>query len=110
MNHERVRGLHTWQVPWLALVEVCLADGAGGEARVGGLPGEVVRDELLVGGVEPKARSQLHLHGLMLLLVVVHVVCSISCLASEARRMVTLDFSFVIDQSQRSACTLIRNA
>jgi hypothetical protein len=73
MNRERARGLRTWQVPWLALVEVCLADGAGGEARVGGLPGEVVRDGLLVGGVKPKARRQLHLHGLMLV-VVVHVV------------------------------------
>jgi hypothetical protein len=45
-------------VPWLALVEVDVADDAGGEAVVEGLGGEVVRDDLLVGGVEPEPRRQ----------------------------------------------------
>jgi hypothetical protein len=62
----------TWQVPWLALVEVGLADGARGEAGVGGLPGEVVRDELLVGGVESEPRRQLH--GLLVVHVVLHLL------------------------------------
>jgi len=50
----------TRQVPGLGLVEVGLADGERGEAGVGDLAGEVVRDELLVGGVEAEARGQLH--------------------------------------------------
>jgi hypothetical protein len=73
----QIEAVHTGQVPWLALVEVGLADGARGEARVGGLPGEVVRDELLVGGVEPEPRGQLHAllpPPPLLLLVMVHVV------------------------------------
>nr|ACR34846.1 unknown [Zea mays] len=56
LPHPRQR----WQVPGLALVEVGLGDGERGEAGVGGLAGQVVRDELLVGRVEAEARGQLH--------------------------------------------------
>ncbi|BAS85333.1 Os03g0624700, partial [Oryza sativa Japonica Group] len=48
----------TGEVPWLALVEVDVGDGAGGEAEVGDLAGEVVRHQLLVRRVEPEPRRQ----------------------------------------------------
>lgn len=53
----------TWQVPWLGLVEVDVADNWRGEAGVHGLPSEVAGDELLVRREEPKARRQ-ELHSL----------------------------------------------
>jgi hypothetical protein len=46
------------QVPWLGPVEIDLADSGGGEAGVGRLRGEVVREQLLVGGPETEARRQ----------------------------------------------------
>ena len=48
----------TWEIPWLALVEVDVGDGAGGEGEVGDLAGEVVGDELLVRRVEPEPRRE----------------------------------------------------
>lgn len=45
-------------MPWIGGVEVDVADGGGGEGGVHGLPGEVVGDELLVGGEEPEPRRQ----------------------------------------------------
>ena len=50
----------TWEIPWLALVEVDVGDGAGGEGEVGDLAGEVVGDELLVRRVEPEPRREPH--------------------------------------------------
>jgi hypothetical protein len=47
--------MHTGEVPWVALVDVDLGDDGHGAGHGGGLPGEVVDDELLVGGVEPEA-------------------------------------------------------
>ena len=58
----------TWQVPWLCLVEVHVADGWRGEAVVHGLPGEVAGDELLVRREEAEARRQRELNPLLLLL------------------------------------------
>ena len=52
----------TWEIPWLALVEVDVGDGAGGEGEVGDLAGEVVGDELLVRRVEPEPRREPLLH------------------------------------------------
>jgi hypothetical protein len=52
----------TWEVPWLALVEVDVGDGARGEAQVGDLAGEVVGDELLVRRVEAEPWRQPLLH------------------------------------------------
>jgi len=52
----------TWEVPWLALVEVDVGDGAGGEGEVRDLAGEVVGDELLVRRVEPEPRREPLLH------------------------------------------------
>jgi hypothetical protein len=53
----------TWEVPWLALVEVDVGDGARGEGEVGHLAGEVVGDELLVRRVEPEPWREPLLHG-----------------------------------------------
>lgn len=50
------RLLLTWEVPWLAVVEVHVGDDDAGEAPVLGLAGEVVGHHLLVGGVEPEPR------------------------------------------------------
>jgi hypothetical protein len=49
----------TRELPWLALVQVDLRDGAAAEAAVHGLAEEVVGDELLVRRVEPEPRRQL---------------------------------------------------
>jgi hypothetical protein len=49
----------TRELPWLALVQVDLRDGAAAEAAVHCLAEEVVGDELLVRRVEPEPRRQL---------------------------------------------------
>lgn len=49
----------TWKLPRFALVQVDLGDGPAGEAAVEDLLEEIVRDELLVGGMETKAWREL---------------------------------------------------
>jgi hypothetical protein len=48
----------TWEIPWLALVEVHLPNGLWVEARVQELLQEIARDDLLVCGVEPEPGGQ----------------------------------------------------
>lgn len=52
--------LCTWQLPWLALVEVDDGDDLELDLEVVDPPLEVVADELVVGGVEPEAGRQSH--------------------------------------------------
>ena len=48
----------TWEIPWLALVEVHLTDGSRVEARVQKLLQEIACDDLLVCGMEPEPGRQ----------------------------------------------------
>jgi hypothetical protein len=62
--------MFTWQIPWLALVEIHLSNGSNAKApAVHNLGCKVKGDNLLVRWVKPKARRQvrLPLHLLLLL-------------------------------------------
>ena len=48
----------TWELPWLARVEVDLDERPLGDALVGHLLEEVVAHQLLVAGVEPEPRRE----------------------------------------------------
>ena len=50
----------TRQIPGLVLVQVDLPDSYGMETGIRNLFGQVMGDELLVSGLEPKSRRQFH--------------------------------------------------
>jgi len=58
-GRERERVITTWELPWFTLVKVYFSYGSPSEGAVQNLFEKVVRYELLVSRVEPKARWQM---------------------------------------------------
>lgn len=51
--------LHTWEFPWVELVEINFGDDGNRKGHRCNFTLEVVNDEFFIGGVEPKPGREL---------------------------------------------------
>lgn len=58
MRNQKHKAINTWKLPWLTSIEINLDDVEAAKASIEDLGGQVEGYELLISGMEPKARRQ----------------------------------------------------